>query len=225
VACLTRTTPFLELAKLCQRVEATTKRNEKIALISTFLKSIGTEEVPLATLFLAGKAFPESDPRVLEISYATVSDAGKNLGQSRLTEHPLMIRDIYNTLERIAETSGSGSRDRKLSLLQTILTQTSQVEAEYLTRMMLGEMRIGVVEGVLLDAIAEASGVPRDLVRRAYMLHGDIGEVASLAMSQGAPALERVSLLLFVPIKPMLAEMADDARQVLAEHKGGTSFE
>src|SRR5437870_11036640 len=112
-----------------------------------------------------------------------------------------------------------------LSLLQTILTQASQVEAEYLTRMMVGEMRIGVVEGVLLDAIAEASGVPRDLVRRAHMLHGDIGEVASLAMSQGAPALERVSLLLFVPIKPMLAEMADDARQVLAEHKGGTSFE
>src|SRR5438034_9937759 len=88
--------------------------------------------LPLSTLFLAGKAFPESDPRVLEISYATVSDAGNNLGQSRLTEHPLMIRDIYNTLERIAETSGSRSRDRKLSLLQTILTQTSQVEAEYL---------------------------------------------------------------------------------------------
>src|SRR3989475_8608739 len=103
-----------------------------------------------------------------------------------------MIRDIYNTLERIAETSGSRSRDRKLSLLQTILTQTSQVEAEYLTRMMLGEMRICVVERVLLDAIAEASGAPRDLVRRAHMLHSDIGEVASFAMSQRAPALERV---------------------------------
>jgi len=225
VASLKKATPFLKVAQLCQRVEATTKRNEKIALISTFLKSIGPEEVPLATLFLAGKAFPESDPRVLEISYATISDAGKNLGQSRLTEHPLMIGDVYDTLERIAETSGSRSRDRKLSLLQTILTQTSQVEAEYLTRMMLGEMRIGVVEGVLLDAIAEASGVPRDLVRRAHMLHGDIGAVASLAMSKGAPALESISLRLFVPVKPMLAEMADDAQQVLAEHKDGTAFE
>ena len=225
MAGLTRATPFLELAQLCRRVEATTKRNEKIALISTFLKSIGPEEVPLATLFLAGKAFPESDPRVLEISYATISDAGKNLGQSRLTEHPLTIRDVYDTLEKIAQTSGSKSRDRRLSLLQTILTQTSQVEAEYLTRMMLGEMRIGVVEGVLLDAIVEASGVPRDLVRRAHMLHGDIGDVASLAMSRGASALERINLRLFVPIKPMLAEMADDAQQVLAEHKDGTAFE
>src|SRR5256712_12769052 len=91
--------------------------------------------------------------------------------------------------------------------------------------MMLGEMRIGVVEGVLLDAIIEASGVPRDLVRRAHMLHGDIGDVASLAMSRGAPALERINLRLFVPIKPMLAEKADDPQQVLAEQKDGTAFE
>jgi DNA ligase-1 len=222
---LTRATPFLELARLCRRVEATTKRNEKIALISSFLKSSNPEEVPLATLFLAGKAFPESDPRVLEISYATVSDASKNLGQKKLTEHPLTIIDVYSTLARIAEASGSKSRDRKMSILQTILTQASPVEAEFLTRMMLGEMRIGVVEGVLLDAIAEASEVPRELVRRAHMLHGDIGDVASLAMSKGSTALANISLRLFVPVKPMLAEMADDVGQALAEHKDGTAFE
>src|SRR5436853_5881708 len=91
--------------------------------------------------------------------------------------------------------------------------------------MLLGEIRIGVVEGVLLDAIGEASGVPRDLVRRAHMLHGDIGDVASLAMSRGASALELINLRLFVPIKPMLAEMADDPQQVLGEHKDGTAFE
>lgn len=194
-------------------------------MISAFLKAVSPEEVPMVTLFLAGKAFPESDPRVLEISYATISDAGKNLGQSRLTEHALTIRDVYDTLGRIAQASGSKSRDRKLSLLQTILTQTSPVEAEFLTRMMLGEMRIGVVEGVLLDAIAEASGVSRDLVRRANMLHGDIGDVANRAMSQGADALERITLRLFVPVKPMLAEMADDAQQALEEHKDGIAFE
>jgi len=225
VAGLTKATPFLELAQLCRSVEATSKRNEKVALISSFLKAVSPEEVPLVTLFLAGKPFPESDPRVLEISYATISDAGKNLGQSRLTEHGLTIGDVYDTLERIAQTSGSKSRDRKLSLLQTILTQASPIEAEFLTRMMLGEMRIGVVEGVLLDAIAEASGVSRELVRRANMLHGDIGDVASLAMSQGAPALERITLRLFVPVKPMLAEMAESAQAALSEHKEGTAFE
>ncbi len=222
---MTKATPFLQLARLCQSVEATSKRNEKIGLISSFLKAASPEEVPLVTLFLAGKAFPESDPRVLEISYATISDASKNLGQSRLTEHPLTIRDVYDTLEKIAQTSGSKSRDRKLSLLQTILTQASPVEAEFLTRMMLGEMRIGVVEGVLLDAIAEASAVPRELIRRAHMLHGDIGDVASLAMSEGVAALEGITLRLFVPVKPMLAEMADSVEQALSEHKDGTAFE
>src|SRR2546428_8686441 len=91
--------------------------------------------------------------------------------------------------------------------------------------MLLGEMRMGVVEGVLLDAIAEASGVSRQLVRRAHMLHGDIGDVARLAMTEGASALEKVGLQLFVPVKPMLAEMAEDIPQVLAEHKEGSAFE
>lgn len=222
---MTRVTPFLQLARLSRKVETTTKRNEKIALISAFLKSVNENEVPLATLFLAGKAFPESDPRVLEVSYATISDAGKNLGQKRLTEHPMTISDVHQTLEKIAKTSGPKSRERKMSLLQTLLTQASPLEAEFLTRMMLGEMRIGVVEGVLLDSIAEASAVPKELVRRAHMLHGDIGDVASLAMSKGATALEHIGLTLFVPIKPMLAEMADDVQQVLSEHEEGTAFE
>jgi DNA ligase 1 len=222
---LNRETPFFQLAQLCRRVEATTKRNEKIALIAEFLKLVSSEEVSLTTLFLAGKPFPESDPRVLEISCATITEVGRNLGQKKLTESPLTISDVYRNLGKIAEVSGSKSRDKKISLLQTLLTQASPVELEFLVRMMLGEMRIGVVEGVLLDAIAEASGVPRELVRRAHMLHGDIGDVARLAMTRSASALERIGLRLFVPVKPMLAEMSEDAKQVLAEHKDGTAFE
>ncbi|MBO0889200.1 ATP-dependent DNA ligase, partial [Candidatus Bathyarchaeota archaeon] len=219
------TTPFFPLAQLCRRVEATTKRNEKISLIAEFLRLVGPDEVPLVTLFLAGKPFPESDPRVLEISYATITEVSRNLGQQKLTENPLTIGDVYSTLEKIAEVSGSKSRDKKAGLLQTLLTQASPLESEFLVRMMLGEMRIGVVEGVLLDSISEASGVPRELVRRAHMLQGDIGAVASLAISKGTSALERISLRLFVPVKPMLAEMAEDARDVLTEHRDGTAFE
>lgn len=222
---MTSSTPFAELALLCQNVEATSKRTEKISLISTFLRRVPIEDVAPSTLFLSGKAFPESDPRVLEISYATISEVGRNLGQTRLTEHSLTVRDVYRTLEKIAESSGSRSRDKKTGLLQTLLTQASPVEAEFLTRMIMGEMRIGVVEGVLLEAIADASGVPRELVRRSSMLHGDLGDVARLAMSKGHDALEKVTLRLFVPVKPMLAEMAENAEDVVAEHKDGTAFE
>ncbi len=63
--------PFLDLAQLCRALEATTKRNQKIAMIAEFLRRVSPKGVGLATLFLSGKAFPESDPRVLEVSYAS----------------------------------------------------------------------------------------------------------------------------------------------------------
>ncbi len=218
-------TRFLALARLCRELEATTKRNQKIAMIAEFLKRVRPEEVGDTALFLSGKVFPESDPRVLEVSYATISEAGRNTGQAQLTVGPLTIRDVRETLEKIAEAGGPSSRMRKLGLLQALLTRGSPVEAEFLTRMMLGEMRIGVVEGVLLDSIASASGLPRELVRRASMLHGNLGDVAKRAIVEGQAGLESIVLKLFMPVKPMLAEMAESVEQVLAEHRDGTAFE
>jgi DNA ligase 1 len=217
--------PFLDLANLCRALEATTKRNEKIALIAGFLRSLTPEEVGLAALFLSGKAFPESDPRVLEVSYATISEAARTQGQAQLTVAPLTIKEVYSTLEKISDASGPSSRVRKLSLLQALLTRASSVEAEFLSRMMMGEMRIGVVEGVLLDSIAEASGVPHELVRRASMLHGDLGDLAKRAMVAGKDGLERIGLRLFMPVKPMLAEMGESIEQVLDQHRNETAFE
>ncbi len=217
--------PFLELARLCRDLEGTNKRTEKIGLIGALLKRLAPEEIAQATLFLSGKAFPESDPRVLEVSYATIAEAGRNLGQTRLTESPLTIGEVYQTLEKIAEASGPNSRARKLGLLQTLLTRANHLETEFLTRMILGEMRMGVVEGVLLDAISDVSGVSKELVRRAHMLHGDLGDLARRAIVEGPSSVERIGLQLFVPLKPMLAEMAEDIGQVLAEHKDGSAFE
>ena len=218
-------TAFSRLAKVCRDLESTTKRNEKTTIIADLLNSLHPDEVAPATLFLSGKAFPESDPRVLEVSYATVSEAGRNLGQARLTNAQLTVREVYETLAKMAEATGPNSRAKKLSLVQTLLTRSSKDEAEFLTRMMLGEMRIGVVEGVLLDAISKASGIPRGAIRRANMLHGDIGDLARKAITEGAIALEKIQLRLFVPVKPMLAEMAADPDEVLTEHKEGTAFE
>ncbi len=218
-------TLFSKLAQACRQLEGTGKRNEKTTIISELLNSLRPDEVAQATLFLSGRAFPESDPRVLEISYATISEAGRNLGQSRLTNAPLTIREVYETLAKMAEATGQNSRNRKLSLLQTLLTRSSEDEAKFLTRMMMGEMRIGVVEGVLLDAISKAAGIPREAVRRANMLHGDIGDVAQKGVIDGGAALEQIQLRLFIPVKPMLAEMAADAGEVLAQHKDGSAFE
>src|SRR5215471_4708556 len=198
---------FLDLARLCQALESTSKRNEKIALIGEFLESVRVDEIALTALFLTGKAFPESDPRVLEVSYASISEASRNQGQSQLSSNSLTIVEVFRTLEKISAATGSNSRLRKQGLLQSLLTRAGPVEVEFLTRMLMGEMRIGVVEGVLMDSIADASAVPRELVRRATMLHGDIGDVAKRALTQGARGLEKIDLKLFTPVKPMLAEM------------------
>src|SRR3989454_1227187 len=218
---------FSTVAQLCRALEETTKRNEKIQLISEVLRRIRPEDVSYVTLFLAGKPFPEADPRVLEISYATLSTAGRTMSHTLLTENtkPLTMAEVFGTLGKLAEFKGVGSKEKRLALLGSLINRTTPLETEYLSRMLLGEMRIGVVEGVLLDAIAEASGVSRQSIRRAHMLHGDIGGVAKMAMTEGAAALEKVELRLFVPVKPMLAEMAEDIPQVLAEHKEGSAFE
>src|SRR5207245_3704483 len=126
-------------------------------------------------LFLVGKPFPESDPRVLEVSYATISEASRNLGQTRLSEAPLAIHDVFRTFDKVSEATGAGSRVRKLSLVQTLLTQASPVESEYLVRMMFGEMRIGVVEGIVQDAISIGCGAPKGIVLVVCMRIGDIG--------------------------------------------------
>lgn len=218
-------TPFHRLADLCQSLEKTSKRGEKTRLISDFLKSIDPSEISDATLFLSGRPFPESDPRVLEVSYATISEASRNLGQARLTEGQLAIHDIFRTFEKISEATGARSRSRKLSLIQTLLTQASPVESEYLVRMMFGEMRIGVVDGIVQDSISLASGAPKELVRRANMLHGDIGDIAKIAITQGPKGLKEIGIRLFVPVKPMLAELAESFETVFKEHPDGTAFE
>jgi len=194
-------------------------------LIADFLRSVDPSEISDATLFLVGKPFPESDPRVLEVSYATISEASRNLGQTRLSEAPLAIHDVFRTFDKVSEATGAGSRVRKLSLVQTLLTQASPVESEYLVRMMFGEMRIGVVEGIVQDAISLASGAPKESVRRASMLHGDIGDIAKIAITGGPKELQRIGIHLFIPVKPMLAEMAETLETVLREHPDGSAFE
>ena len=87
---------FSIVAQLCRSLEETTKRNEKIRLIGEVLRKIRPEDVAYVTLFLAGKPFPEADPRVLEISYSTLSAAGLTMNQTLLTEntHSLTIAEV-----------------------------------------------------------------------------------------------------------------------------------
>ena len=218
-------TPFTRLAELCKALEATTKRTEKTRLISEFLFGLEPNEIAPAVLLIVGQIFPEFDPRTLEIGWSTMKRVLKKGKQTTLLRHQLSIRRVYSTLSEIAMTQGSRSRKLKERLLVGLISDASRDEVEILVRIIFGEMRIGVNEGVMLDALAETSGAPVPVVRRALMLTGNLGEVALVTIIQGEKGLEGIKPELFVPLKPMLAENADNPEEAIREHGGRTVFE
>jgi len=178
-----------------------------------------------AVLLLAGTVFPELDPRSLDVGWSTVRDVLHSGGQTTLFRERLTIKKVHETLSRVAEASGSGSRRLKEQLIEGLLTSTDEDEKDILVRIIFGEMRIGASEGVILEAIAEAADAPLDVARRALMMTGDLGMVAEVALQRGEEGLSGVEASLFVPLKPMLANMAEDAAEAIEVHGGETAFE
>jgi DNA ligase-1 len=218
-------TKFKELAQLAHDLEATPKTKEKIGLISEFLKGLDKDEISPAVLLITGNIFPESDSRTLDAGWKTLKKAMQGRGQTSLLMKALTIKKVHGILSQIASTEGEGSRKIKMRLLEGLITQTDEAEREILFRIILGEMRIGVSEGVMLEGIAEAIHAPLKTLRRALMFTGDLGEVAEIALKLGLEGLKEVSPRLFTPLKPMLATMAEDIQETITVHGGRTSFE
>ena len=219
------TTPFTRLEELCRALKATTKRTEKTRLISEFLHGLEPDEIAPAVLLIVGQIFPEFDPRTLEVGWSTMKRVLEKGKQTTLLRNQLSIRRVHSALSEIAMSRGAQSRKLKERLLVGLISDAGREEVEVLVRIIFGEMRIGVNEGVMLDALSEASGAPLPLVRRALMLTGNLGEVALVALTQGEKGLEGIKPELFVPLKPMLAETIDDPEEAIKEHGGRTVFE
>jgi DNA ligase-1 len=145
--------------------------------------------------------------------------------QALLFEKELTIAEVRRSLEAIAETAGSGSREKKERLLTALLSQASPLEAKYLVKIFTGEMRTGFHEGLMEQAVAKAFEIPLATVQKANMTLGDIGEVAAIAKTEGKEHLSKVSFKVFRPVKLMLAQRATDVNEALTEHGGETAFE
>jgi len=173
------------------------------------------------------KSFTDAFSKTGDIGAATkiVFEASKIQKQATLFEKPLTIIEVRRNLEAIAETSGYGSRERKERLLETLLGEATPLEAKYIVKILIGEMRTGFHEGLMELAVSKAFSVPHDLVRMAGMLTGDIGEVAAIAKTQGKEGISRLQFQVFRPIKPMLAQTAENVNEALKEHGGETAFE
>jgi DNA ligase-1 len=155
----------------------------------------------------------------------TLFEKGAVKKQTVLVEKVLTIEEVRRSLEAIAEATGTGSRERKERLIEALLSAASPVEAKYIVKIFIGEMRTGFHEGLMEQAISKAFNVPLELIQKADMSLGDIGEVAAKAKSEGEEGLLKIGFKVFRPVKLMLAQMADDVGEALKEHGGKTAFE
>ena len=173
------------------------------------------------------KDFADAFSRTGDIGSATktVFEASKIRKQTMLIEKPLAILEVRRNLEAIAETTGHGSRERKERLLETLLGQTTPLEVKYIVKIMIGEMRTGFHEGLMELAVSKAFNIPHNVVRKASMLTGDIAEVAAIAKAKGKEGILKLEFQIFRPIKPMLAQMAENVNEALKEHGAKTAFE
>lgn len=216
---------FKELAQLCRNLEETTKRKEKTALIAEFLQNLDESEIKPAILLIIGSVLPETDGRSLDVSWQTIRKVMDRKGQTTLFKRDLTVHDVYDTLIQVADSEGEGSRTNKIRLIQRLFADSSALESEFLARIIFREMRIGVNEGMMMEAVAETVGVDSKLVRRALMMTGDIGKVAEEAVLRGETGLLSLEATLFVPLKPMLANTSDTPEDAIEDHGGEAAFE
>jgi len=207
--CVPGPTSLAQLVDTSQGVGENASRRAKIARIADFLRRLAPGEIDIGVSYLAGVTRQGRSG----VGYALVRDAqpDANVESSELT-----LAEVDATLERIAQASGRGSIAERISLLSALFARTTVLEQAFLSRLLLGELRQGALEGLMIEAVAAAANVPAVMVRRAAMIAGGIASVASAALTEGAAGLTRFAIALFQPLAPMLAQPADDIGDAMA---------
>lgn len=219
-------TPYAKLAKTCEILEGLSGKKDKVAQVVKFFKTLEPEEAPPAALLLIGRVVPEGSEEKLEVNAATILKLVETPGQNVLEPlPPPTILDVWNTLRKISEIRGLGSRAKKIQLLKSLIHRMSDLEKKWFFKQLIGEMQHGVNEGLLLEVVAELTSTDLEKVQRAYMLIGKIGELVDVAIRRGREGLEAVKPALFRPLKPMLAETCDDLGKLLEEVGQPMAFE
>jgi DNA ligase-1 len=197
-------------------VAETSGRLKKIGLIADCLRAMDEGERAIGARYLAGEI-----PQKTNIGYATAGEVARTTPPA--SEPQLTLREVDARLDDIAKLAGPGSAGARKAQLGELLARATAPEQTFLARLAIGELRQGALDGIVVEAIAKASGKPATDVRRAYMLAGDLGIVAAHALGDGD--LSHFGLQLFRPVLPMLAQTADDAAEALTAFGGPAALE
>ena len=190
-----------EVAAASADVAATSSRLKKVERLSTLLAQLRPEEIPIAVAYLSGALAHGS----IGVGWASLREVPRPAASATLE-----LGEVDATLRRIRGLAGAGSQAARRDALHDLFGRATEREQGFLRRLLIGEIRQGALEGVMVDAVARAANVPPTEVRRAAMLTGDLGAVAAAAAEGGSPALARFRLSLLTPLQPMLAQSAED---------------
>src|SRR5205807_2427771 len=216
---------FSEFASLCYELEKTPSRLAKIVSAAEYLKRLEPDEIRYGVAFLSGRPFRFAYPRTLDIGPGAFFEVSTIPAAENSSSIPLRLKDVADGFAKIAEASGKGSRREKFARLQELVERTDAHERPILFRLLHNELRIGLHDGLIQEAIARASGSDLKTVRRAALFLSDLAEVAVIALTEGADGLQRVNIKLFVPLLPMLSELSEDFDEIIKTHKGETALE
>jgi DNA ligase-1 len=206
------------LVDTSQRVGATSARLAKVKELAQFLKGLAPDEIDIAVHYLSGDILQGR----IGIGYSLLQAAASNVGAS---SPELSIDDVDRCLTALAAIRGSGSGGRRAAALQELFSRATAAEQHFLMRLLMGELRQGALEGVMIDAIAAAAALSGIQVRRAAMYSKNLGSVARAALVEGAAALAQFRLQPFSPVSPMLAQTAADVAEALEQLPGEVEFE
>ncbi len=201
----------MELARLvaaADQVAATSSRSAKRDVLAALVGAMAPAEIEAGVGFLVG------EPRQgrVGVGWATVAGAVSSPGRDGpdAEGRALEVLDLDRALDQLEASHGPGSARARGQILGDLFARATPAEADFLRRLLVGELRQGALEGVMADAVAVAARVPATLVRRAAMLSGDLRVAARVALTSGRSGLEDVGLTMFRPVQPMLAATAED---------------
>ncbi len=234
---------YLELAKVYEKLEKTSSKLEKASMVAELFRNSG-ESLAQVVMLSNGRVFPDYEakelgvatklvikavskavgvpPAKVEEKFTSLGDLGlvvehfaSDKKQGTLGKEKLTVDKVFRTFREIANQNGSGSQDRKLSLISSLITSATPLEAKYIIRTMLGQLRVGIAEGVIRDAIAKAFNVSSDSVENAWNIKSDYSEIAVVAKKQGEIGLKSMKLELGKSVQVLLAEKAPDLKTAL----------
>jgi DNA ligase-1 len=243
---------YAVIAEAYEKIESTTKRLEMTDLLVDLLKNTPKEIINKVAYLTQGRIYPDfvslqigvaerlaikalarasgRNEREIEEDLKKTGDIGETAQkflaskkQVTFFQKSLTVQRVYETLDKMAKASGSGAVDIKMALLAGLLADATPKEAKYILRTVTGNLRLGVADMTVLDALSIAYGggkEARELVERAYNISSDLGRVAKIMAEKGLGGIKTFEVSIGEPIRPMLAERLGSPEEIL-EKLGG----